>query len=203
MKRKQRSGRKAGGDVLKAIDPAGSALANAIKLTYGDASNHSGSKMVRIWHSIERATQQLTPQPEGDRRKLDAWRNEEQRKFRNAATFALWGHDAGWFRRVADEIDAEYRDGQDKYPLHAAAMLYLGELQTSKIIGGLPQRDSKSPLSAIPRYTIREACDTLERAGYRPKSMEDWDWARTVRRACAEVGVKIHPRKPSTKPEKS
>ena len=119
MRTKNRSGRKAGGDVLKAIEPAGSALANAQKLAYGQSANDPAAEMVRTWRSMELAAERLAQQEKHlgpkrlkeDRRVLAAWLRDEQRRFTTAASFALRLHKADWFRRVAAAIDETFVEG--------------------------------------------------------------------------------------------
>jgi hypothetical protein len=57
--RAKRRGRKKGGDVLKEINPQGSAAEHALKFAYGRHADDAFSELVRVWRRIHRANEDL------------------------------------------------------------------------------------------------------------------------------------------------
>jgi hypothetical protein len=52
-------GRKAGGDVLKSLEPGGAAAENALKFAYGRSADDPAAQMVRQWMTIKLEAQRL------------------------------------------------------------------------------------------------------------------------------------------------
>lgn len=138
-----------------------------------------------------------------DKRRVTSWFNVEMSRLTLQVRVNMQLGKAGWFRKVAEAIEAEVTiDGQDTYPLHAAVLRLFGQLRYTTNKDGVRCYSTGAPLDAIPRYTIGQACKILEDLGQRPAGQTNEDWKRTVRRACKDVGVTLSKSKSGPKPEK-
>jgi hypothetical protein len=129
---------------------------------------------------------------------LDAWLRVEMDTLTEATRAALLRSDADWFRRVAAVIDAADIP-TDTYSFHARVALRLGRLKL-EVRNGVPHYRTDAPLDQTARYTIAEACELLERDGFRPPQMTDEDWAGKVRDACDKQGIRLKRSRPGPKP---
>lgn len=134
---------------------------------------------------------------------LEDLQKSEVKKLTWLASCFLELPNASWFRKVADAIDAEITaDGQDKHPLQSALLLLFGRPNYKTNEDGLKCLRTDSPLDKAPRYTINDACKILESHGIRPNP-EEFNWKRTVRRACKEVGIVLLKSKSGPKRKKN
>lgn len=139
-----------------------------------------------------------------DKRIVTAWLKDEMSGLTLQVRMNMQLGNAGWFRKVAEAIEAEVTaDGQDTYPLRAAVLLLFGQLRYTTNQNGVGCYSTGAPLDETPRYTIGQVCKILEDRGHRAAGQGDAEWQRTVRRACKDAGVTLLKSKPGPKPEKS
>lgn len=211
MQKTKQRGRKPGDGILKELTPQDSYLEKAFKLAHGRTAGNSEAELVRTWRGIRQILS--SPVNRKDKKTINSWVRSEYKKLAQMVIKSLMSDKSGWFRKMANAIDAEVAQGdRNTHSLHAAILALAQVPYDDGVVCGVDGAGTETaarvyytnlPLETTPRHTIGEVCEILEKQGFKAQGQEKWVWRNHVRRACREVGLPLLPSKPGTKPKKS